>query len=362
MSHPNVEIRAYVGTYTGGQSILCYRFHAQTGDLEPIGASTGGPSPSFLTLHRNGRVLYAVNEVGEFAGERTGAVAAFAIESATGALTLLNRQSSKGSGPCHLTVDASSRYVIVANYGSGSVAMLPIREDGALDPASDFHQHAGSSVDKSRQEGPHAHSVTVDPDNRYVVAADLGLDKVLIYRIDDENGRLVPNPNQPYVAVRAGAGPRHFAFHPNGRLGYVINELDNTVTAFAYDGARGTLRELQHISTLPDGYADTSYCADIHIHPSGRFLYGSNRGHDSIVVFAIGGDGTLKPVQHEPTQGNFPRNFALDPSGNYLYVANQNANNIVAFRIAPDTGRLSATGRVYEAPKPVCIRFLTVTG
>jgi 6-phosphogluconolactonase len=361
MSHSNVEIRAYVGTYTDGQSILCYRFDPQTGELSSLGAYAGGPSPSFLALHRNGRVLYAVNEVGEFEGKRTGAVAAFAVESGTGALTLLNRQSSKGSGPCHLTVDASSRYAIVANYGSGSVAMLPIRNDGSLDPASDFHQHEGSSVDKGRQEGPHTHSVTVDPNNAYVVAADLGLDRVLIYRIDDENGKLVPNPNQPFAAIRPGAGPRHFAFHPNGKLGYVINELDNTVTAFAYDGRHGTLREIQHIATLPDGYADTSYCADIHIHPNGRFLYGSNRGHDSIVVFTVADDGTLAPVQHEPTQGNFPRNFALDPSGNFLLSANQNGNNIVVFRVAPDTGRLAPTGRVYEAPKPVCIRFTTVT-
>jgi len=314
-----------------------------------------------LAWHPSRSVLYAVNEVGEFEGQRTGAVAAFAIERESGLLTLLNRQSSRGSGPCHITVDASSRYVFVANYGSGSVAMLPIRDDGSLEAASDFHQHEGSSVDQGRQEGPHAHSVTVDPGNRYVLAADLGLDQILIYEIDHERGRLIPNPAQPFAAIRPGAGPRHFAFHPNGSFGYVINELDNTVTAFVYDQRQGTLREIQHISTLPEGYSGTSYCADIHVHPNGRFLYGSNRGHDSIVVFAVGEDGRLALVQHEPTQGSFPRNFALDPSGNFLYVANQNTNSIVPFRIASETGRLSPTGRVYEAPKPVCIQFVSVS-
>lgn len=357
MSHPNVQVRVYVGTYT--EHIFGYTYHPETGELEPLGTYPSGPSPSFLALHPNGRVLYTVNEVAEFGGERSGAVAAFAIDRTSGALTLQNRQSSKGEGPCHLTVESSGRYLFVANYGSGSVAMLPIRDDGSLHPASDFHQHEGSSVNPSRQEGPHAHSVTVDPTNTYVIAADLGLDKLLLYRIDAERGKLLPNPSQPFVAIRAGAGPRHFTFHPHGKFGYVINELDNTVTAFAYRD--GVLRELQHISTLPEGFSGTSYCADIHLHPNGRFLYGSNRGHDSIVVFAVGNDGMLTPLQHEPTQGNFPRNFALDPTGNYLLVANQNGNNIVVFRVVPETGRLSPTGNVYEAPRPVCIQFWTLS-
>ena len=245
----------------------------------------------------------------------------------------------------------------MANYSSGSVAVLPVMKDGRLVEASDAVQHEGASVNASRQKAPHAHSITLDPANRYAFAADLGTDKVMIYRLDAARGKLIPN-KPPWACTKPGAGPRHFAFHPSGKYAYVINELDSTMMAFTYDGSRGSLTEIQIAPTLPEGWEGTNYCADVHVHPGGRFLYGSNRGHDSIVIYAIDpSTGRLALRGHGPTLGKAPRNFAIDPTGTFLLAANQDSDNIVVFRIDPATGLLSPTGHELKLPKPVCIKF-----
>jgi 6-phosphogluconolactonase len=358
------ELLVYVGTYTAGKSkgIYAYRLDLTTGKLTPAGVTEGISNPSFLAIHPNGRNLYAVNEVGDFNGQKAGAVTAFKIEPKTGGLTMLNQESSKGGGPCHLVVDRLGKVVLAANYGGGSVVVLPIGPGGRLKPASDFIQHQGSSVNKQRQEGPHAHSINVDAANRFVVAADLGLDKVLIYQLDTDRGRLEPN-SPPFTAVEPGAGPRHFAFHPGGKHAYVINELGNTVTAFDYDRRLGMLTTIQSASTLPAGFSGTSYTAEVQVSPSGKFLYGSNRGHDSIAVFRIDETtGRLTLVEVTPTQGKTPRNFGIDPTGQYLLAANQESDNIVVFRIDPETGKLTPTGNTVEVPKPICVKFLPLGG
>lgn len=349
------ELLAYIGTYTQGRSEGIYlgRLDLATGEFTLSGLAARVNHPSFLAIHPTCRFLYAVNEGGD-----GGAVSAFSIDPSSGALTFLNQQSSRGEGPCHLSVDWTGRWVLVANYGSGSVALLPLQEDGRLGEATDFVQHEGSSVDPQRQEGPHAHSITLDPANRYAFAADLGLDQIRLYRLDPNGGKLLPH-DPPAVAVKGGAGPRHFAFHPNGRYAYLINELDNTLIAFAYEAAHGLLREIQTVSTLPPDFQGTSYCADVHVAPSGRFVYGSNRGHDSIVVCAVEeAIGRLTVIDYTPTQGNFPRNFAIDPTGTFLVVANQNSDNLVIFRLDPVSGRLVPTGQIVEVPTPVCVKMI----
>ena len=327
-----------------------------TGALEYVSSVGGVSNPSFVALDPQNRFLYSVCEVSDENG--AGALSAFAIDSASGGLTFLNQRSSVGGGPCHLVVDGSGKYVLAANYGSGSVCMLPIQSDGQLGEASDFIQHEGSSVNPQRQKGPHAHSITTDPGNGYAFSPDLGLDKILIYELDLAGGKLKPNGNQEFAQVAPGAGPRHFTFHPSRKFAYVINEIGNTFTAFSYDESKGALEEIQSISTLPEGYAETSHTADLHIGPSGRFLYGSNRGHDSIVICAIDeGTGELSFVDLESTRGENPRGFALDPSGDYLYAANQDTGTVVTFAVDQDSGKLTATGAVAEIPRPVCLKF-----
>ena len=339
--------------YVGGAGIAVYRLDLATGDLAHRSTVSEVKNPSFQAIHPSNRFLYSVAEVND-----GGAVHAFEIDPATGGLRSLNHQSSMGAGPCHVSVDATGRVVLVANYSSGDVAALPIREDGSLGEAASIFQHEGSSVNPGRQQGPHAHSITIDPGNRYAVSADLGIDKVLVYRLDAEKRTIAPN-DPPSVDVQAGAGPRHFAFHPNRKHAYLINELDNTAVAYVYDEDCGILETVQVISTLPADFTDTSYCADIHVSPDGRFVYGSNRGHDSIVIFEVDPDtGTLSVVDYESTRGEFPRNFALDPSGRFLFAANQNTDNIVTYRIDGQTGKLTATGQEVETPQPVCINMI----
>ncbi|MBM3189875.1 MAG: lactonase family protein [Chloroflexi bacterium] len=353
----------FVGTYSrnGSEGVYVYRMEPSTGSLAPLGVGKVGDNPSFLAIHPSGRFVYAVNEVTQFQGQEGGGVTAFALDPASGALTLLNQQSSVGTDPCHIQIEATGKYALVANYTSGSVAMFPIGSDGCLGPACDFHQHQGSSLDPRRQAGPHAHSINIDPGNRFACAPDLGMDKIVIYRLDLANGKLVPNEAQPFVTLPAGVGPRHFAYHPNGRFAYAIMEIGDTVTVFAYDGERGTLDERQVIGTLPADFRGTSYTADIHVHPNGRFLYGSNRGHDSIAVFAVDANtGRLRAVGHESTQGRFPRNFALDLSGSYLYAANQNSDNVVIYRIDQTTGMPVPTGEQVKVPVPVCVKMLPI--
>ena len=351
------SLRVYVGTYTRGTSegIYLCRMDLSTGKLEAPALAAEAVNPSFLALHPNRRFLYAVGEMGSFAGKKAGAVSAFALDPATGKLGLLNQQASGGAGPCHLAVDRTGRYVLAANYTGGSVVCLPIQQDGRLGEATSFVQHEGSSVNPRRQRGPHAHCVNLDAANRFAVSADLGLDKVLIYRFDATAGRLTPN-DSPWAKVAPGAGPRHFAFHPSARFAYVINELDSTVTAFRYDAKRGVLSTLGTVSTLPEGFDGQNSTAEIDVHPSGEFLYGSNRGHDSIVIFAVDADqGTLRQVGHQSTQGKTPRNFAIDPTGRYLLAANQASDTIVVFRVDAKTGQLHPTGHSVSVPSPVCV-------
>jgi 6-phosphogluconolactonase len=351
----------YFGTYTGPASkgIYVSRFDPATGGLAPAELAADTVNPSFLAASPDGRFLYSVNEVGEFQGKKSGFASAFAIDRATGRLTLLNQSSTGGADPCHANVDRSGRSLLVANYSGGSIAALPIGPDGRLGAASSVVQHKGSSVNRERQEGPHAHSIELDAANRFALVDDLGLDKVLVYRFDPVRGTLTPH-EPPSASVAPGSGPRHLAFHPDGRHVYVINEMLLTITAFRFDPERGVLEQLQTLSTLPAGVAPRPEysTAEVRVHPSGRFLYGSNRGHDTIAVFAIDGKtGSLTPIEHVPTGGKTPRNFTLDPTGAYLLAANQGSDSVVVFRIDGATGRLKATGQTLRVGSPVCVTF-----
>jgi 6-phosphogluconolactonase len=352
----------YVGTYTEqkGKGIYVYRFDPTTGQSTSLGLAAESVNPSFLAVDPSRRFLYAVNEVAKYAGRSSGGVSAFAIDPGTGKLTFLNEVPSGGAVPAHLVVDKTGRFVLVANYGGGSLAVFPILEDGRLGGASAFVQHRGSSVNPRRQEGPHAHSIYLSPDNRFAISADLGLDEVFVYRFDPLKGTLAPN-NPPFAKVNPGAGPRHIAFHPSGKFAYVINEMQSTVTAFSYEPASGALHLLQTVSTLPKDFEGESTTAEVEVHPSGKFLYGSNRGHDSIAAFAIDNrKGTLTPIAYVPTLGKTPRNFAIDPTGSYLFAANQDSDSIVLFRINPKSGLLTPTGQVLEVPSPICVTFVTI--
>jgi 6-phosphogluconolactonase len=352
----------YVGTYTGAKSKGIYRlkFDPKSGSLGPPELAAETPSPSFLAVHPGRRFLYAVNEVPQFEGQKTGSVSAFALDATTGALQPLNQKPSGGDGPCHLVVDDAGKNVLVANYGAGTVAVLPLEQDGRLRDPSTVIRHEGSGPNRQRQEGPHAHGIYLDRANRYAFVPDLGLDKVMIYRFDGSAGTLTPN-EPPSVSVDPGAGPRHFAFHPSGRFAYVINELTRTVTAFTYDAGRGSLREVQTVSTLPSDAPQEGSTAEIQTHRSGKFVYGSNRGHDSIASFSVDSKtGRLTPTGHEKTQGKTPRNFAIDPTGRYLLAANQGSDTVVVFSIDPSSGKLSPTGTTVPVPTPVCVEFVPV--
>jgi len=352
----NQPMRVYIGTYTGAKSkgIYVSQFDPATGKLGPAELAAQTANPSFLAVHPKGRFLYAVGETSDFGGKREGTVKAFSIAEQTGRLTLLNQQSSGGAGPCHLAVDNAGKCLLVANYGSGSIAALPIQGDGSLAERSATIQHQGSSVNPQRQAGPHAHFITPDLDNRFALTCDLGLDQVLVYRLDASKAALVAN-DPPFAAIKPGSGPRHLAFHPSGRFTFLINEMGSTITAFAYDSQGGALKELQTISTLPEDFTGKSTCSEVQVHPSGKFVYGSNRGHDSIAVFAFDIAGRkLTCVEYQSTQGKTPRHFALDPAGQWLLAENQGSDNIVLFRVDAATGRLNPTGQVVEVPAPVC--------
>jgi 6-phosphogluconolactonase len=351
----------YVGTYTAPQkSAGIYLFRLRSADLSliPLGLAAATPSPSFLAIDPQRRFLFAVNETGTFAGQPTGSVSAFALDPVTGKLALLNQRSSLGSGPCHLTVDRTGRHVLVANYNSGSVAVLPVASDGRLGEPTAFVQHAGNSIDPGRQAGPHAHCVTLDAANRFAFVCDLGLDQVRAYRYDPERGTLAP-AETPFTSIKPGSGPRHLVFRPDGRFAYVINELNSTVTSFAYDADQGRLRELATVSTLPAGFDGKSAGAEIAVEPSGRWLYTSNRGHDSVVRFAIDPEaGTLSHLADNSSGGKTPRHFGLSPSGRELVIANQNSDNLIVASLDPATGRFMRSGAVAQAFSPVCTVFL----
>ena len=350
----------YIGTYTqrGSQGIYLARLDLASGKLSLEGLAGEVVNPSFLALHPNRKFLYAVGEVGQFAGGKGGAVSAFALNPETGKLTLLNQKSSRGAGPCHIVIDPTGKNALVANYGGGSVACLPIADDGRLGDAASFFQHEGSSVNRRRQEAPHAHSINLDPANRFAFAPDLGIDKIMIYRFDPATHRLEPN-DPPAAAVAPGSGPRHFDFHPSARFAYGINELASTITAFEYEAGRGALKTIQTVSTLPEGFQGANTTADIHVHPSGKFVYGSNRGHDSIAMFTVDlATGKLTSLGHQATQGKTPRNFGIDPTGAFLLAANQDTDNVVVFRIDAATGKLEPSGQSIRVPMPVCVKFL----
>lgn len=355
----NETLTLYAGTYTtdgrGGVGIHVLRLDAASGRLALTSTVERAVNPSFLALHPSGRFLYAANETGEFQGEPTGAVSAYAIQE-SGSLTLLDQQASGGAHPAYLSVHGSGRNLLVANYGGGTVAVLPVREDGRLEPASDIARHRGSGPSRERQDAPHPHAILPDPSGRLAYAADLGIDRVLAYELDPAAGKLAPRDDLA-ATLAPGSGPRHLAFHPGGRFAYVVNELDSTVTvlAIARDGA---LEPTQTVSVLPGGWEGENLSAGLHVHPSGRFVYASNRGHDSIAVLTTGEDGgQLELVAHEPARGQIPRGFALDQTGRFLVVANQTSGTVTAFRVDAATGRLEWTGQQVEVPSPVLVLF-----
>ena len=351
---------AYVGTYTtgGSKGIYAYRYDAAKHEMTSLGLAAETADPSFVVADHAGRFLYAVNEGQKYGGQASGGVSAFAIDAKTGKLTFLNEVASGGADPCHISLDKSGKFVLVANYTGGSVAVFPILKGGRLGESSALVQHTGSGPNHDRQEGPHAHWIQATPDNRFALVSDLGLDELLVYRFDATKGSLTPN-DPPFTKVEPGAGPRHLAFHPNGRFAYVIEEMKGAINVLTFDARLGTFHSVQTISTLPADFTAENTTAEIASHPNGKFVYASNRGHDSIAVYAVDAKkGTLTLVEDVPTQGKEPRNFVIDPTGTRLYVANQKSDNIVVFRINSQTGRLKATGEVLKVPSPVCIEFV----
>jgi 6-phosphogluconolactonase len=352
---------AFIGTYTSktdSKGIYSFYFDVATGRLTATALAATTPDPSFLTVARNENYLYAVNELSEFDGKKSGAVTSYSLDPKSGKLTQLNQVPSGGADPCYVSFDQSGKYLLVANYTGGSVSVFPVASDGRIGAASAFVQHSGSGPNKERQEGPHAHYVAASADNRFVFVVDLGLDEVLVYRFDVAKGSLTPN-DPPFVKLSPGAGPRHMAFHPNSKFAYVLNEVNSTVTAFAYDSKNGSFSTLQTLSTIPKDFTAHNDTAEIVVHPSGKFLYASNRGHDSIAEFAIDpAKGTLTLAGDFSTQGKTPRNFALDPTGKFLLAANQESNNIAVFRIDQSTGALTGSGQVAQVPAPVGIVFV----
>jgi len=354
----------YVGTYTeeGSKSkgIYAYSYDPNTAQITPLGLAAETTNPSFVAPHPNGKFLYAVNEVGKYQGPNSGGVSAFAIDGATGKLTFLNEVPSRGADPCYITVDKTGKFVLVANYTGGSVTVFPILADGKLGEASAFVQHAGHGPNAERQEGPHAHSIDLSADNRFAYVDDLGLDEVLVYKFDNSKGSLTPN-DPPFAKVAGGAGPRHFVLRPDGKFAYVIAEMGHTVTVFSNDAASGKLQVLQTVSTLPADFQGRNDDAEIQVHPSGKFLYASNRGEDTIVVYAIdGAKGMLTQVASVPTGGKEPRSFEIDPTGSLLFAENQKSDNVVVFKIDQKTGRLTPTGKMLDVGSPVCLKFVGV--
>lgn len=352
------EYLLYAGTYTGhgSKGIYGYRFNSATGKLTEIGLAVESEQPSFLTITPNGNFLYAIHEVTEYKGNPTGAASAYAVDARSGKLKELNEVSTRDQGPAYITLDHSAKYAVVANYTLGSVAILPILKDGSLGEATAFVQHKGSSVNPERQKGPHAHSAIFSPDNRFVIVADLGLDELVIYPFNATNGTL----GAPHaLKTQPGAGPRYMVFGPRGQVLYLVTEMESTIIAYSYNAAGGTLRELQTVSTLAADFKGKNTAAEIAISPSGQYIYASNRGDNSIVLFARDEKtGALKVVGLTPTDGKTPRNFVLDPTGNWLLVANKDSDNLVVLRIDQKNGRLMQTGEIKSLPSPVCLLFV----
>lgn len=356
---PAVEkMTVYIGSYADAKADGIHQFTLDmaTGALTKAGGTSGVANPSFVAISPDRKHLYAIGEVGSFNGKKGGAVSSFSIDEKTGALTLVNQQTSGGDGPCFITADKTGKCVLVANYGGGSVESIPVT-DGKLGEPGTFVQHKGSSVNKGRQGEPHAHSINVSPDNKFAFAADLGLDKILVYKLDAEKGTMTPN-DPPAAEIPPGSGPRHFAFHPSGKFAYVCGEMTSTVHAMTYDADKGVLKVVQSLSTLPNEVKGNS-TAETQVHPSGKWVYVSNRGHDSVAVFKVDeSTGHLTAVGHQSTGGKTPRNFGIDPTGKFLIAANQSSNNVVVFKIDEKTGMPSPAGHEVQVPKPVCVKFL----
>jgi 6-phosphogluconolactonase len=353
----------YIGTYTEGtnsKGIYAFRYDAASGQVTMIGLAAETTNPSFVAVHPNGRFLYAVNELKNYKGPNSGGVSAFAVDRATGKLTFLNELPSRGADPCYIIVDKEGKHVLVANYTGGSVAVFPIKDDGSLGEASAFVQHTGHGTNPQRQEGPHAHSIDLSPGERFAYVDDLGLDETLIYKYDSAKGTLTPN-DPPFAKLDPNTGPRHFALRPDGKFAYVVGEMGHTVTVFANDLKNGSLEKLQTISTLPTDFSGRNDDAEIEVHPSGKFLYASNRGHESIAVYVIDpAKGTLTLVEITPTGGNEPRSFEIDPTGKLLFAENQKSDDIVVFKIDQKTGKLTTTGQKLDVASPICVKFLKV--
>lgn len=356
----------YVGTGGGGggvggkksEGIYVMRFDGESGKVSPAKLAVKAAAASFVVVHPNGRFLYAVNQVADAQGKKLGAVCAYAIDRKTGMLTELNHQACGGLGPCFVGLDQMGKCALVANYGSGSVEVIRIGEDGKLlEPVVGGRvQHEGKSVDPKRQAGPHAHSFFIDPTNTFALAPDLGMDRVMIYKLDAVGGTLEANG---FGATAPGAGPRHLAFGKDGKFCYVIDEMGNTVTVFHWDAQKGALREEQTVGTLPKDFKGVSSCSEVLVHPSGTFLYGANRGHDSITVFEIDPiSGQLTVKGQVPCGGHWPRNFGIDPSGRWLVVANEKSDSVVVFEIDQESGGLRETDQKVEIGTPMCVRFL----
>jgi 6-phosphogluconolactonase len=350
---------AYVGTYTTktiSKGIYAYRYDGVTGKLSSLGVAGESADPSFVAMHPSRNFLYAVNEAG-----KSSTVSAFALEPKTGKLTLLNQLPALGEDPCYISFDKTGKFALVANYTSGNIVVFPILADGKLGEHTALVQDSGTlGPNKERQEGPHAHWIETSPDNRFALVSDLGLDEVLVYKFNAAKGTLSPN-QPPYVRLKQGSGPRHIAIRPGGKFVYVVSELSSTVTVFRFNAKAGTLHELQTVTTLPKDFSGRNDTAEIAVHPNGKFLYASNRGHESIAVYAIHTTkGTLTFVANVPTGGKEPRHFAIDPGGNYLLAENQLSNNIVVFKIDLATGGLTPTGDVLDVPSPVDMAFLPV--
>jgi len=350
-----------------GKGIYLYELDTLTGELKQLKLAAETPNPSWLSLHPSGKYLYAVNEISTFEGS-SGSVTAFAIDRQTRELRFLNTVNSGGAGPAHMSVDATGRFAFVANYVGGSIAVFPILPDGRLNAACFVHKdtaslgpkHASSappgSFAISGHDAPHAHMIQADPQNRFVLYADLGQDRIYISKFDDSKGQLIPAAN-PFVAFPPGDGPRHFEFHPNGRWFYSIQEEASTIAFFRYDFQSGALAHEQTLSTLPAGFAGTTFCSEIVIAANGRFLYGANRLHDSIATFSIGIDGMLRYLDDTPTNGDYPRHIALAPEGRYLYACNQRSDVITTFRVDEKGGRLIFTGKYEGIGSPTCMVF-----
>jgi 6-phosphogluconolactonase len=349
----------YIGTYSG----VIYQFHFErkTGKLKLVHTTKAGSNPSFLAIHPNGNFLYAVNEINNYGSPKGGSVTAFSIDETTGELKKINVMQSGGPGPCHVSIDRSGNFVLVANYVGGSVEVIPIDKDGSLGAPTSFIQQKGSSTNAKRQGGPHAHYISVDLGNKYAFVPNLGADKLFVYKFDATTGTLSPNSPE-FMKSPAGAGPRHFAFHPGGKFAYLLNELKGSIIAYSYEESTGTLEEKQLISTLPKSYRGGNLTAEIQVHPSGKFVYSSNRGNNTIAMFSVDETtGLLTSIGHQSTMGRTPRNFSLDPLGEYLIAANQFSDDLAVFTVDQSTGKLQATGEKAKASSPVCVKFLPIS-